>query len=235
MKYLYKYIYKGHDRVAFNLISEHSSQDIDEIEQFQSAHWIIPPKAMWRIYGFGLNDIYPSVYILQLHLEDQQTVSFFKSDNLTYIVNNDLSAKSMLTEFFCRNKVDENAQKLLYKGFLEHYVWNQQDKIWTRRKKGNVIGRVVATNPIEGERYYLGLLLNHIRGPSSFQDLKRVRGIKTSTFHEVALLHGLLETNNSLEKCLEKALSYQMPYNFMHLFTTILVYCNPNNLKALWE
>ena len=46
VKYLYKYIYKGYDRFAFNLILEHSSQDIDEIEQFQSACWITPPKAL---------------------------------------------------------------------------------------------------------------------------------------------------------------------------------------------
>ncbi|XP_042942780.1 uncharacterized protein LOC122276962 [Carya illinoinensis] len=32
VKYLYKYIYKGHDRVAFNLVSKQSTQQIDEIE-----------------------------------------------------------------------------------------------------------------------------------------------------------------------------------------------------------
>ncbi|XP_042969156.1 uncharacterized protein LOC122301855 [Carya illinoinensis] len=46
VKYLYKYIYKGHDRVAFNLISEQNNQQVDEIQQFQSARWITPPEAM---------------------------------------------------------------------------------------------------------------------------------------------------------------------------------------------
>ncbi|KAG6666809.1 hypothetical protein CIPAW_01G058000 [Carya illinoinensis] len=40
VKYLYKYIYKRHDRVAFNLVSEQTNQQIDEIQQFQSARWI---------------------------------------------------------------------------------------------------------------------------------------------------------------------------------------------------
>jgi hypothetical protein len=71
VKYFYKYIYKGHNRVAFNMISKHISQDIDEIQQFQSARWITPPEAMWRIYGFTLNEMYPFVYSLQLHLENQ--------------------------------------------------------------------------------------------------------------------------------------------------------------------
>lgn len=34
VKHFYKYIYKGHDYVAFNLISEQSIQEIDEIRQF---------------------------------------------------------------------------------------------------------------------------------------------------------------------------------------------------------
>jgi hypothetical protein len=77
---------------------------------------------MWRIYGFVLNEMHPSVYSLQLHLENQQAVTFYISKNLTHLVNNDFSAKSMLTEFFSRNKVDDNAQRLLYKEYPEQYV-----------------------------------------------------------------------------------------------------------------
>ena len=55
----------------------------------------------------------------------------------------------------------------------------------------NFIGRIVTTNPIEGERYYLRLLLNHIRGPKSFEDLKIVNSVKTLSFLESALLYGL--------------------------------------------
>lgn len=35
VKYLCKYIYKGHGRVAFNLASTNDSNIIDEIENFQ--------------------------------------------------------------------------------------------------------------------------------------------------------------------------------------------------------
>ena len=210
VKYLYKCIYKGHDRVAFYVTPEDNSQDIDEIERFQSARWITPPEAMWRIYGFELNEMYPLVYILQLHLEDQHSVSFRKYDYLSHVLRDDSSLRSMLIEFFCRNKIDENAHKLLYKEYPEQFVWNQRDKIRTPRKKKNVIGRIVAKNPVEGERYYLRLLLNHVRGPTSFEDLKNIGGVVASTFREAALLSGLLETNNSLDKCLEEASMYQM-------------------------
>ncbi|KAH7546258.1 hypothetical protein FEM48_Zijuj01G0181200 [Ziziphus jujuba var. spinosa] len=59
VKYLYKYIYKGHDKVAMNIKSFKNNEDIDEIHSFQSARWISPPEAMWRIYGFSLNEMHP--------------------------------------------------------------------------------------------------------------------------------------------------------------------------------
>ncbi|XP_028123462.1 uncharacterized protein LOC114320580 [Camellia sinensis] len=46
VKYLYKYIYKGHDKIAFHIVGQHSNKDIDEIIMFQSARWISPPEAM---------------------------------------------------------------------------------------------------------------------------------------------------------------------------------------------
>ncbi|XP_042968932.1 uncharacterized protein LOC122301587 [Carya illinoinensis] len=235
VKYLYKYIYKGHDRVAFNLVSKQTNQQIDEIQQFQSARWIAPPEATWRIYGFIVNEMYPSVYSLHLHLEDKHQVTFRANEDLINVLNSDRSAKSMLTEFFALNQVDENARTLLYKEFPEFYVWSQQYKEWTRRKKKTVIGRIITANPFEGERYYLRILLNHVRGPLSFEDLRTVDGVVAPTFREVATMHGLLERDSSLQDCLHEASLYQMPSSLRRLFATILVYCNPTNPRELWE
>ncbi|KAG2688681.1 hypothetical protein I3760_09G107200 [Carya illinoinensis] len=224
VKYLYKYVYKGHDRVAFNLVSEQTNQQIDEIQQFQSARWIAPPEAMWRIYGFIVNEMYPSVYSLHLHLEDKHQVTFRANEDLINVLNSDRSAKSMLTEFFALNQVDENARTLLYKEFPEFYVWSQQYKEWTRQKKKTVIGRIITANPFEGER-----------GPLSFEDLRTVDGVVAPTFREAATMHGLLQRDSSLQDCLHEASLYQMPSSLRRLFATILVYYNPTNPRELWE
>ncbi|XP_042941344.1 uncharacterized protein LOC122276004 [Carya illinoinensis] len=239
VKYLYKYVYKGHDRVAFNLVSEQTNQQIDEIQQFQSARWIAPPEAMWRIYGFIVNEMYPSVYSLHLHLEDKHQVTFRANEDLINVLNSDRSAKSMLIEFFALNQVDENARTLLYKEFPEFYVWSQQYREWTRRKKKKkkktVIGRIVTANPFEGERYYLRILPNHVRGPLSFEDLRTVDSVVVPTFREAATIHGLLQRDSSLQDCLHEASLYQMPSSLRRIFATILVYCNPTNPRELWE
>uniref|UniRef100_K3Z0E3 ATP-dependent DNA helicase n=1 Tax=Setaria italica TaxID=4555 RepID=K3Z0E3_SETIT len=68
VKYLFKYIYKGHDRASVSVTGADDEGEIDEIRQLQNARWVTPPEALWRIYGFELSKINPSVMQLQLHL-----------------------------------------------------------------------------------------------------------------------------------------------------------------------
>ena len=98
-----------------------------------------------------------------------------------------------------------------------------------------MIGRIITASPNEGERYFLQLLLNHVRGPKSYDDLKTVGEIKASTFREAAILHNLLEVDNSIEECLEESILYEMPNTLRRLFAIILAYCAPNNPQHIWK
>ncbi|XP_021719151.1 uncharacterized protein LOC110686855 isoform X2 [Chenopodium quinoa] len=73
VKYLYKYVYKGHDRVAFNVSVEDRNSE-DEIAQYQSGRWVSPCEAAWRIFGFDLFEIYPPVMPLSVHMPEMNTV-----------------------------------------------------------------------------------------------------------------------------------------------------------------
>ncbi|XP_019232986.1 PREDICTED: uncharacterized protein LOC109213628 [Nicotiana attenuata] len=179
----------------------------------------------------------PSVYHLQLHLDGQQFISFKSTQTINSIVNNPMIRKTMLTEFFVMNRENKDAQKLnlLYKEFPEYFVWSKQYRMWTCRKQGAVIGRIVTCHPIERERYYLRLLLMNIRGPKSYQHLLTVNGVCCSTFREAAEKRGLLQCDNNLVDCMSEAVRYQMPYSLRRLITTLLVYYNPANPKELWN
>lgn len=145
--------------------------------------------------------------------------------------------KTMLTEFFLMNRINKDAKelKLLYKEFPEYFVWSPSNKMWSRRRRGIVIGRIVTCHPTEGERYYLRLLLMNIRGPKSYEDLHRVNGKCYDTFREAAEKRGLLHCDNNLIDCMSEAVGYQMPYSLRRLFATFLVHCDPANPKELWE
>ncbi|XP_028108813.1 uncharacterized protein LOC114307620 [Camellia sinensis] len=198
--------------------------------------WISSPKAMWRIYKFPLNQINPVVISLQLHLEDCQIVSFRKTDDLRSLANDEFLSRTMLTEFFVMNRTNKKAQegKYLYKKFPEFFVWDAQHRMRNERKQREVIGRIITTNPKEGERYYLRLLLNHVQCPTSFRQLRTIKEVTYNSFREAALQYGLLEDDESHEKCLEEASTFQMPSSLRQLFATILVYCSPHDPKALF-
>ncbi|XP_058216366.1 uncharacterized protein LOC131327288 [Rhododendron vialii] len=236
VKYLYKYIYKGHDKIIYRLATSKFPQDIDEIQQFQAARWISPPEAIWRIYRFALHEIRPTVISLQLHLEGCQLIPLKKDTNLHNIVDNEFMSRTMLTQFFWMNAHNNKAKslKLLYKDFPQHFVWTASSRTWTERKQQQVIGRIVTANPTEGERYYLRLLLMYIPAPTSYAHLRTVNGITFNSYREAAISHGLLQDDNSNEKCMEEACLYQMPLSLRQLFCTILVYCAPVNPLELF-
>lgn len=101
MKYLYKYIYKGHDRVVVNISqTKEESTQIDEIKEFQDARWVSSQEAIWRSFEFDLNEISPPVIDLHLHLPDQHFVTYWATEDLQNVLRWDHTSKTMLTEYF---------------------------------------------------------------------------------------------------------------------------------------
>nr|AAL58156.1 hypothetical protein [Oryza sativa Japonica Group]AAP53342.1 hypothetical protein LOC_Os10g22130 [Oryza sativa Japonica Group] len=120
VKYLYKYVYKGHDGASFSV---DPSGEINEIQQYRNAKYVPPPEAIYRMLGFPLFGIYPAVLQLQLYLPNMQYVTYNEDGNLENVVNCPSSTRTTLTEYFKMNQVDPEARKLLYKEFPEHYRW----------------------------------------------------------------------------------------------------------------
>ena len=91
-------------------------------------------------------------------------------------------------------------------------------------------------NSSEGERYYLRLLLNHVKGLKiSFADLLSSNGERCSSFKDAAEKRGLIQLDNWISECLVKAASFQMPVALCRLFAMILVYCEPDDARKLWN
>ena len=55
------------------------------------------------------------------------------------------------------------------------------------------------------------------------------------TFREAAKRRGLIEEDNTLDDCLTEASMFQMPSSLRRLFATILVFCEPSDVFALWQ
>uniref|UniRef100_A0A182W8J2 Uncharacterized protein n=1 Tax=Anopheles minimus TaxID=112268 RepID=A0A182W8J2_9DIPT len=69
VKFLYKYVYKGHDRLSVSLAPGN-----DEIQQHIDARYLSPTDSCWRIMRFELQAKTHIVVTMPIHLENQQNV-----------------------------------------------------------------------------------------------------------------------------------------------------------------
>lgn len=55
IKYLYKYIYQGHDRASFSVNPATTDGGvINEIRQYRDARFVTPPESMYRVCAFRM-------------------------------------------------------------------------------------------------------------------------------------------------------------------------------------
>ena len=158
----------------------------------------------------------------------------FNEDNPEEAVAN--QKDTTLLAWFNLNQNDPHARKLKYHEIPEHYVWNANQHKWTQRKKGRCIGCMYITNPSQGERHYLHLLLHNIPGAMSFTDLKMSpHGTVQRTYKEAAMALGLLESDEEWDQCLSEAAVSFMPKQLHSLFVTILIFGEPCKPTVLWN
>ncbi|CAG8596468.1 12965_t:CDS:1, partial [Cetraspora pellucida] len=203
--------------------------------QYFDTRWVSASEACWRIFSFNISDINPSVFRLQIHLPNQQDITFSGTSDLSNILADERNKKTMLTEYFKMNQEDPNAHNYLYHEFSQYYVWNKTTKRWKKRHQRKMIGRIYTVNLSEGERYYLRILLNNIKGATSFKDLKIINNYECTTFKESAAKRKLIETEKIYHETMQEAAQYQMPYTLRQLFATILIFGEPNNVWSLWN
>ncbi|XP_019157753.1 PREDICTED: uncharacterized protein LOC109154409 [Ipomoea nil] len=118
IKYLFKYVNKGHDRVTAEFYKTSNDEEngklIDEINMYYDYRYISPCEAVWRLFGFDIQLKAPLVERLSFHLPNQQSVVFSDDDPIENIVNRPTIAQSMFLEWFEANKTFPDARELTY-------------------------------------------------------------------------------------------------------------------------
>ena len=68
-------------------------------------------------------------------------------------------------------------------------------------QRSSMIGRIpiIGLNAHQKEKFFLRMLLYHVRGPTSWEDLRTVNGVVCETFHEACIKLGLFEDDSEIE------------------------------------
>ncbi|GBN15496.1 hypothetical protein AVEN_64870-1 [Araneus ventricosus] len=206
VKYLYKYVYKGHDAAPIRFENE-KTLDHDEILSFLDGRYASAPEAMWRLNEFNLSEKSHTVVRLAVHLPDQHDI-VYQDGQEEEAVARAATGQTTLTAWFELNKNDQNSNNYLYTDIPHYYTFNKSVMKWQKRQRGGqqVIGRMPVVNIQDSERYYLRLLLLRKLGAVSFEDLKTVDGIVCNTFQHACKMQGLLEGDQHWYDTLNEAI-----------------------------
>ncbi len=143
VKYLYKYVYKGSDKVTYSLEapdknpqtnSTEASSNLkvnDEIKNYVDARYVSASEACWRTFNYNTNHQSPHTIRLPVHLEDEQNLYFNEKDDLSKIATK--NNETPLTHYLELNKTNSDVRDLFYYQMPLKYIWNKKKKLWTPR------------------------------------------------------------------------------------------------------
>ncbi len=230
VKYLFKYVYKRHDRATVEISHQNDNAtegnvvDTNEIKKYLDCRYISASEAAWRIFKFDMHERFPIVERLHYHLPNQQMALFRDDDDVQEVATRSAISRTTLTEWFKTNQESEVARSLTFDQFPQQWVWNRKLKRWTLRKQGFAISRMYDAHPTSGERYYLRMLLNCVKGATSLEHLWTVDGKVHDTFKDACITMGLLANDNEWDQALEEADVWASGRQLRDMFASMLMF-----------
>ena len=190
----------------------------------------------------------PSVSRLPCHLPNEQSVFVHEDQDLEQALQS--KEKTELTQWFKLNQDDPDARQYLYVDILRYYIYDKKNKVYKKRTNNrssvfnddenamsDTISRIpyVPLNVHTKENYFLRMLLHHIPGAQSFEDLMTVNGYICQTFQEACIMLGLFEDDSEGRKALEEAADLTKGVAVIRCFVHLLIHSIISNARDLYE
>ncbi|XP_076952150.1 uncharacterized protein LOC143625788 [Bidens hawaiensis] len=200
IKYLFKYINKGPDRVTVSVV-EGDQQDVqelavDEIKNYYDCRYVYACEASWRIFSYDVHYRYPSVIRLPFHLPNQQQFIYGPNEYIDNVLNKPSVSFTKFLSWMEYNECNEDGRNLTYVEFPTRFVWKSEQRCSAPRKQGFSLGRIHAISPSAGEASYAAGLLD--------DDMEYVEGIQEASHagsgHYLRCLFATMLTSNSLSR-----------------------------------
>jgi hypothetical protein len=200
VKYLFKYVYKGPDRVAVVIAGP-----TNEIQQYIDAQYLSVAEGVDSLLSFKKHTEWPPVTQLVVHLPGQHNVVFNENEDLAIVAERATRQKTTLTAYFAYNAQNVDGQHMVYADFPANHVWKIREKVWLVRQRGEkAVGRMYFVHLAAGERFFLRLLLTIVPGATSFEHLRTVDDTEHLTFQAACKALGLLQDDAEWDTCMRE-------------------------------
>ncbi|CAA0830302.1 Unknown protein, partial [Striga hermonthica] len=229
IKYLFKYVNKGNDRVIASFYKTSAESDVerplDEIKMYYDCRYISSCEAAWRLFGNELQYKKPPVQRLNFHLFGEQNLLFDDQGNLLNVIRKPTVDQSQFLEWFETNKKYPAARELTYAEAPSKFVWNTTIRQWTPRSNEDQpsVGRLRYVPPGSGNNYYLRLLLTVVRGATCHEDYMKVDDVQYLTYRDACYARGLLEDEREYVDGITEASQWASADALRRMFASLLV------------
>ncbi|XP_076959469.1 uncharacterized protein LOC143635537 [Bidens hawaiensis] len=181
-------------------------------------------KAAWIIFAFDVHYRVPTVTRLPFHLPGQQQVIYGPEEDIEDVLTKTSNSVSMFTGWMEANRNYEHARKLSYAEFPTQFLWKKTSPPkCVQRQSGFAIGRFHAVPASFDEAYYLRILLNKVKGPKCFEDIRTVDGVVCDSFRDACYRRRLFDDDKDYIEEIEEASHTTNGYYLRNLFATMLI------------
>ncbi|KAF8084359.1 hypothetical protein N665_0721s0016 [Sinapis alba] len=194
IKYLFKYINKGQNRVTVAVeppnnvvqkeLSRQSVKQKNEIKDFFDCRYVSASEAGWRTFQFPLHFRSTAVEKLNFHLPGKQHVIFKGKDKMEVVVSRKLIEDTMFLAWFKLCKIDDLARTITYAQIPNYFTYHKKEKKFKRCKRGFSIGRINYAPRVQEDSYYLRVF---------YKDIKTFGGVVHGGYKEACFARGLLD------------------------------------------
>ncbi|XP_072077873.1 uncharacterized protein [Arachis hypogaea] len=212
-----------------------ATQVADEIRNYYDCRYISACEAVWRLFGYEIQEKKLFVIRLSFHLEDEKPVVYGETSNVNDIVERAISHKSIFLGWMAANMSYPYARSLIYAEFPTKFVWKDDSSKWFPRKKGFAIGRLTHVHVVNTEEYYQRLLLNTQRECMSFRDIRIVGGTIYATYRDACFALGLLQDDKEFIDAIKEASSWASGSYVRRLFVILLTSNNISRPEHVWD
>ncbi|XP_056857211.1 LOW QUALITY PROTEIN: uncharacterized protein LOC130506557 [Raphanus sativus] len=209
IKYLFKYINKGQDRVTI----------------------AVEPPDHIVANELGNEDI----TVENIEKKRNELKDFFDCRYLKKVISRKLIENTMFLAWFELNKIDEFARTLTYAEIPIYYIFDKKTKKWKRRKRGFCLGRINYAPRKQEAAYFLRILLNIVRGPTSYDDIKTFEGVLYPEYKDACFARGLLDDDQEYIDDIVRR-SYDCSASDLRQIFVIMLMSNTLSLpEVVWE